>query len=117
MLCLSPRCSIRVLFCGSPHRFIASTSLPILWPNALDQFNLHPQPLLNQTCRALLAMHKVRVRGKLEACFTANKENILGDTFCSDVIFIRSFYEKLFEIIRRTRRVILIGNPGISKSV
>jgi hypothetical protein len=77
--------------------------------------------LLTQTCRAMQAMQKVRIcqDPPLDACFTPNGENILGSKkmFCPDVIFVRSFYDDLFRLIRSNWRVILIGNPGISKSV
>ena len=54
----------------------------------------------------------------MEAYRSTDEQSLLpGVEFCSDVVFVRPFYERIFDIIRRNRRVILIGNPGISKSM
>ena len=103
----------------SRHFSQSSLSLPTLWPGALDDFKLRQQPKLTQICQSIRFMERVHICDdpSLEACYTTSRERILGDTFCSDVLFIRSFYEKLFKLVRHNKRVILIGNPGISKSV
>ena len=63
-------------------------------------------------------MEKVGDSPVLEALRTTNGQSILLDeTFCPDVLFIRPFYEQLFQKIRSEKRVVLTGNPGVSKSV
>jgi hypothetical protein len=104
-------------------RHLSHSSPPLLstlWPGALDDFKLRQQHQLTKICQSLRDMERVRICDDpvLEACYTANGQSILGTQYlASDVIFIRSFYERIFELIRLNRQVILIGNPGISKSV
>jgi hypothetical protein len=45
------------------------------------------------------------------------KGPILGVADNPHQLFIRSFYESLLRVIRSLRHVVLIGNPGIGKSV
>jgi hypothetical protein len=76
---------------------------------------------LTNICKSLQNMQKQRIgqNPHLDAYYTTtNQESILGKmVFCSDVLFVRSFYDDLFKLIRSYWRVILLGNPGISKSV
>jgi hypothetical protein len=36
--------------------------------------------------------------------------------FASDSLFVRSFYESLFDFVRKCKRVCVVGNSGTSKS-
>ena len=96
-------------------------SLPIIvWPERFKKFELTEQPELTRICRSLRSLEKESdcENPVVEAWYTADGQSILpGDELCPDVLFVRSHYDKLFQKIRRNRRVILTGNPGISKSV
>ena len=94
--------------------------LPIIEPAIFKKFELTESLQLTRVCQSLRSMTRVRISDNpvLEALCTDNGQSIFGEeTFCSDVLFIRDFYEQLFQKIRRTRRVVLTGNPGVSKSV
>ena len=94
--------------------------LPIIEPALFMEFKLTERAKLTEICQSLRSLKKVSINGDpgVEALCTKNGRSLLlGETFCSDVLFIRHFYEKLFQIIRKCFRVILTGNPGISKSV
>ena len=94
--------------------------LPIIEPALFMEFKLTLRAKLTEICQSLRSLKKVRINGDpgVEALCTKNGQSLLlGETFCPDVLFIRYFYEKLFQIIRKCFRVILTGNPGISKSV
>ena len=97
-----------------------SIGLPIVWPERFKKFELTEQPELTRVCRSLRSLKKERICEDpvVEAWYTADGLSILpGDELCPDVLFVRSDHDKLFQIIRQNRRVILTGNPGISKSV
>jgi hypothetical protein len=105
---------------GALSRHLSQSSLPTLWPEALMDFKLPQNPPLTKMCQSLRSMERVRICEEpvMEAFYTASGQSILdSDSIGSDVLFIRPFYERLFELIRLNRRVILVGNPGISKSV
>ena len=75
---------------------------------------------LTKICKAMRSAEKVRICEDpvMEAYRTTDGQSLLPDVkFCSDVVFVRPFYENIFNIIRQYDRVILIGNPGISKSM
>jgi hypothetical protein len=104
----------------SRHLSQSSPSLPIIEPEKFRDFKLAKSRELTKICHSLRSMERVRICDDpvLEACYTTSGQSLLGPkSFGSDVLFIRSFYERLFELIRLNWRVILIGNPGISKSV
>ena len=94
--------------------------LPLINPARFKRYDLIEQPELTEVCKALRSMTRERISDNpvLDALCTKKGQSIfLDESFCCDVLFIRSFYEKLFQKIRRTRRVVLTGNPGVSKSV
>ena len=94
--------------------------LPLLNPAHFKEYKLIERPELTGVCQSLRSVKRVRISDDpvVEALCADNGQSILPDgTFCSDVLFIRSFYEKLFKMIRKYSRVVLTGNPGISKSV
>ena len=100
----------------------SSLNLPIIEPEQFEFFNskLRMNRQLTRICRSLRSLKKERICEDpvVEAWYTADEQGILDDDdICPDVLFIRSHYDKLFQKIRRNRRVILTGNPGISKSV
>jgi hypothetical protein len=103
----------------SRHLGQSSRNLPIIEPEKFMDFKLSKSQQLTQICQSLDSMERIRICDDpvMEASCTTNGQSILGDAVCSDVLFIRSFYQQLFQIVRQNRRVILIGNPGISKSV
>ena len=119
MLLVSQRASRVCAF--SRHLSQSPLTLPIIRPVAYNKFlsDMSENEELTKICQSMRSMERVRICDDpvMEACHTTSGQSLLGDTFCSDVLFIRSFYEKLFQIVRHNRRVILIGNPGISKSV
>ena len=82
-------------------------------------FKLTKSRVLTKICQSLRSMKSTSFckDPAMKALYTEDGQSILGDKLCSDVLFIRPFYEQLFEVIRRKFRVILLGNPGISKSV
>ena len=99
-----------------------SQSLPIIEPEEFEFFNskLRMNRQLTRVCQSLRSMKKERIceNPVVEAWYTNDGQSILDDDeFSPDVLFVRSHYDKLFQKIRRNRRVILTGNPGISKSV
>ena len=94
--------------------------LPIIEPEEFEDFKLTKNLQLTRVCQSLRSMTRVRISDDplLEALCTDNGQSLfLDETFCSDVLFIRDFYDQLFQKIRRTKRVVLTGNPGVSKSV
>ena len=104
----------------SRHLSQSSLNLPIVWPERFKKFELTEQPELTRICRSLRSLKKESncENSVVEAWYTADGQNLLDDyEFCPDVLFVRSHYDKLFQIIRGIDRVILTGNPGISKSV
>ena len=109
----------------APHRGQAPLTqplvdrLPIINPALFKEYKLIEQPELTKICQSLRSMKRVRISDDpvLKVLRTGNGQSLLGDKLCSDVLFIRHFYGKLFHKIRRNRRVILTGNPGVSKSV
>ena len=97
-----------------------SLNLPIIEPALFEEFNLFEDKESTKVCQSLHSMEKVRICEDpvIEAWCTTNGQSLLlGDEFCSDVLFIRSFYENLFQTIRQNRRVVLTGRSGTSKSV
>ena len=97
-----------------------SLSLPIVWPEFFKKLELTEQPELTRVCRSLRSMKRERICEDpvVEAWYTTDGQSILlDDDICPDVLFIRSHHDKLFQKIRGNYRVILTGNPGISKSV
>ena len=107
--------------CAPSRRLCQSTlGLPIIQPAQFKKFELSEDEPLTNICQALRSMERVRICEDpvLDAyCTTAGQRVLPGVKFYSDVLFIRSFYERLFQKIRQSDRVILTGNPGISKSV
>ena len=103
----------------SRHLSQSSLNLPIVWPERFKKFELTEQPELTRICRSLRSLEKESICEDpvVEAWYTADRQSILETKFCPDVLFVRSHYDKLFQIIRGIDRVILTGNPGISKSV
>ena len=97
----------------------SSLNLPIVWPERFKKFKLTEQPELTSICRSLRSLKKERICEDpvVEAWYAADGQGILETKFCPDVLFVRSHYDKLFQKIRGIDRVILTGNPGISKSV
>ena len=98
----------------------SSLNLPIVWPERFIKFELNEQPELTRICRSLRSLKKERICEDpvVEAWYAADGQNLLdNDEFCPDVLFVRSHHDKLFQKIRGIDRVILTGNPGISKSV
>ena len=94
--------------------------LPIIEPAIFKTFELSEDEPLTNICQALRSMERVRICEDpvLDAYCTTDGQSVLPDVrFFSDVLFVRSVYESIFNIIRQHDRVILIGNPGISKSV
>lgn len=93
--------------------------LPIIAPALFKKIELIEDEQLTRVCQSLCSMEKVRICEDLmlDAYCTTDGQSILGRKFCPDVLFVRSFYEKLFQVIRGMDHAILIGNPGISKSV
>ena len=70
-------------------------------------------------CQSLRSMKRVRIceDPMMGAWYTTNGQNLIGNNFCCDVLFIRPVYESMFQTIRQNEHVILIGNPDMSKSV
>ena len=100
----------------------SSLNLPIIEPEQFEFFNskLRMNRQLTRICQSLRSLKKESdcENPVVEAWYTTDGQNLLDDgEFCPDVLFVRSHYDKLFQKIRRNRRVILTGNPGISKSV
>ena len=98
----------------------SSVGLPIIEPESFKDFKLRKNEELTRVCQSLRSLKNERIceNPVVEAWYTADGQSILpGDELCPDVLFVRSFYDRLFQIIRQNRRVILTGNPGISKSV
>ena len=106
-------------FALSRHLSQSSLNLPIVWPERFKDFKLKTDEELTRVCQSLRSLKKERFCEDpvVEAWYTADGQNILETKFCPDVLFVRSDHDKLFQIIRRIDRVILTGNPGISKSV
>ena len=99
-----------------------SLSLPTIEPEEFEFFSskLRMNRQLTRICRSLRSLKKESIceNPVVEAWYTADGRSVLpGEKFSPDVLFVRSHYDKLFRKIRRNRRVILTGNPGISKSV
>ena len=99
-----------------------SLNLPIIEPEQFEFFNskLRMNRQLTRICRSLRSLKKESdcENPVVEAWYTTDGQNLLDDgEFCPDVLFVRSHYDKLFQKIRGIDRVILTGNPGISKSV
>ena len=107
--------------CTPSRRLCQSTlGLPIIQPAIFEDFRLKKDEPLTNNCQALRSIERVRICEDpvLDAYCTTDGQSVLPDVkFFSDVLFVRSVYDSIFDIIRRNRRVILIGNPGISKSV
>ena len=99
----------------------SSLNLPIIEPEKFELFDskLRMDRQLTRVCQSLRSLKKERICEDpvVEAWYTADGQHILETKFCPDVLFVRSHHDKLFQIIRGIDRVILIGNPGISKSV
>ena len=97
-----------------------SLNLPIIEPEAFKSKKLIKAEELTKVCQSLRSMEKVRICEDpvMEAWYSTNGQSLpLGhDALCSDVLYIRPCYEKLFQTIRQNRRVVLTGSPGISKS-
>ena len=96
--------------------------LPIIDPDLFKRFErkLTKDNDLTKICQSLRSMKNVRISEdpELEAWFTTDGQNFLpSDALCPDVLFVRSFYEKMFQVIRTVRFVVLIGNSGNSKSM
>ena len=94
--------------------------LPIIEPEEFKKYELIKNLQLTRACQALRSMERVRICEDpvLDAYCTTDGQSVLPDVkFFSDVLFVRSVYDSIFDIIRQHDRVILIGNPGISKSV
>jgi hypothetical protein len=120
MLLVSRRATRLCALARDRHLGQSSLTLPIIEPEKFMDFKLSKSQELTKICQSLRSMERVRICEDpvMEACYTTSGQNLLGPkSLCSDVLFIRSFYERLFELIRLNWRVILIGNPGISKSV
>ena len=98
-----------------------SLGLPIIEPEVFELFDskLRMDRQLTRVCQSLRSLKRERICEDpvVEAWYTTDGQNILETKFCPDVLFVRSHHDKLFQIIRGIDRVILIGNPGISKSV
>ena len=98
-----------------------SLGLPIIEPEKFELFDskLRMDRQLTRVCQSLRSLKKERICEDpvVEAWYTADGQSILETKFCPDVLFVRSHHDKLFQKIRLKRRVILTGNPGISKSV
>ena len=107
------------LFAFSRRLGQSSLTLPLINPKAFNTYDLTLEPELTGICQALRSMRRERIceNPVVDAYCTTNGESILGYKLCSDVIFVRAFYESLFKEIRRNRCVVLTGNPGVSKSV
>ena len=107
--------------CAPSRRLCQSTlGLPIIQPAQFKKFELSEDEPLTNICQALRSMERVRICEDpvLDAYCTTDGQSVLPDVkFFSDVLFVRSVYDSIFDIIRQHDRVILIGNPGISKSV
>ena len=112
----SRRCAL------SRHLSQSSLNLPIIEPEKFELFDskLRMDRKLTRVCQSLRSLKKERFckNPVVEAWYTADGQSILpGDELCPDVLFVRSDHDKLFQKIRLKRRVILIGNPGIGKSL
>ena len=97
-----------------------SLGLPIIKPERFKKFELETDEQLTRVCQSLRSLKKERIckAPLVEAWYTTDGQSILlGDKLCPDVLFVRSHHGKLFQKIRHNDRVILTGNPGISKSV
>ena len=96
-----------------------SRNLPIIEPELFKRFKLTEQPELTKICQSLRSLERVRICEEpvLEAWFTTSGQSFLDGKFCPDVLFVRSFYEQLFQTIRLNRNVALLGNPGNCKTV
>ena len=105
----------------SRHLSQSSLNLPIIEPEQFEFFNskLRMNRQLTRICRSLRSLEKESICEDpvVEAWYTADRQSILETKFCPDVLFVRSHHDKLFQKIRGIDRVILTGNPGISKSV
>ena len=104
----------------SRHLSQSSLNLPIVWPERFKKFELTEQPELTRICRSLRSLEKESncENPVVEPWYTTDGRSILpGEKFSPDVLFVRSHYDKLLQKIRGNDRVILTGNPGISKSV
>ena len=109
----SRRCALSLCLSRS------SLDLPIIEPALFKKFELETGEQLTRVCQSLRSLKKERICEDpvAEAWYTTDGQNILKTKFCPDVLFVRSDHDKLFQIIRGIDRVILTGNPGISKSV
>ena len=97
-----------------------SLNLPFRYPDAFKSIKLIKAEELTKVCQSLRSMERVRISEDpvMEAWCTTNGQSLLlGDEFCSDVLFIRPCYENLLQTMRQNRRVVLTGSPCISKSV
>ncbi len=113
----------RLTFRFTSRRLIHSkfSHLPIINPSHFEDFenDLRENSYLTEICRALRSIRKERICTDtgLEAWHNIDGEKILLDGFCPDILFVRSFYDRLFALVRKKSKVILLGNPGISKSM
>ena len=98
-----------------------SHNLPIIEPEAFKDIKPIKAEELTKVCQSLRSMGKVRICEDpvMESWYCIDGQSLpLGhDALCSYVLFIRPFYENLFQTIRQNRRVVLTGSPGTSKSV
>ena len=48
--------------------------------------------------------------------FNIDSSDLGVDSITPQTVYVRSFYDRLFKVMWRNRRAVLIGNPGVSKS-
>ncbi len=70
--------------------------------HALRQAEVHP-----------LQNSKTKTLSVIQLSYHLPNEAMIG----KDMLFVRAVNAQLFDIIRRKKRAVLIGNPGIAKSM
>ena len=107
-------------FCTLPHCFCQSfPSRPNIEPESFRDVRLIYVEGLTKICQSQRSMERVHIceNPLMEAWYTNSGQSLLGDKFCSDLVYTRSFDESMFQTILHNERVILIGNPSSRKSV
>jgi len=108
------RIGFRRLFCQQSSPIIDPRTYEKLSRDFVDKVTLSP------ILQSLKTAKQIRIHQNpiLDACIGVNGQPLIDDVYLApDVIFIRWFFEELFGLIRQNHRVILLGNPGISKSI
>ena len=75
-------------------------------------------PKLSKVLKALKVARESQIPNSSVSLLNINCEvNLTGDDYLKNKFFVREFYDKLFTHLRSLKKVTLIGNPGIGKSL